>query len=139
MTLCLTSLIGMEMPFINFITKVDLLSTMGKPDMGLNFYQGTTNGLKYMFFGEYEQAKELEKKNAKATFSDRFARLTQSLCDLLETYQQVSFTLVDITDRMSMTHAIMRLDKANQFFDQPTRLENKKEIHQKNTYNEKCW
>ena len=60
MTLCLTSLIGMEMPFINLITKVDLLSTMGKPDMGLDFYQGTTNGLKYMFFGEYEQAKELE-------------------------------------------------------------------------------
>ena len=50
----------MEMPFINFITKVDLLSTMGKPDMGLNFYQGTTSGLKYMFFGEYEQAKELD-------------------------------------------------------------------------------
>lgn len=28
---------------------------------------------------------------------------------------------------MSMTHAILRLDKANQFFEQPTRLENKKE------------
>ena len=87
MTLCLTSLIGMEMPFINFITKVDLLSTMGKPDMGLNFYQGTTSGLKYMFFGEYEQAKELEQTDTKVTFNDRFARLTKSLCDLFETYQ----------------------------------------------------
>ena len=28
---------------------------------------------------------------------------------------------------MSMTHAILRLDKANQFFEQPSRLENKKE------------
>ena len=26
-----------------------------------------------------------------------------------------------------MTHAILRLDKANQFFEQPCRLENKKE------------
>ena len=35
--------------------------------------------------------------------------------------------MVDIKDKMSMTHAIMRLDKANQFFEQPSRLENKKE------------
>ena len=28
---------------------------------------------------------------------------------------------------MSMTHAILRFDKANQYFDQPCRLENKKE------------
>ena len=53
MTLSLTSLVGMEIPFMNFITKVDLLATMGKPDMNLMFYSGTTNGLKYLFFGEY--------------------------------------------------------------------------------------
>ena len=35
--------------------------------------------------------------------------------------------MVDITDKMSMTHAILRLDKSNQFFEQPCRLENKKE------------
>jgi len=38
MTLSLTSLIGMEMPFINLITKVDLLAQMGRPDMNLSFY-----------------------------------------------------------------------------------------------------
>lgn len=42
MTLSLTSLIGLETPFLNFITKVDLLGKFGRPDMGLDFYQGTT-------------------------------------------------------------------------------------------------
>ena len=58
----------MEIPLINLITKVDLLSTMGKPDMNLMFYNGTTSGLKYMFFNEYDQAdeaKKLEKTNTK--------------------------------------------------------------------------
>ena len=45
LTLSLSSLIGMEIPFVNLITKMDLLSTMGRPDMNLMFYQGTTDGL----------------------------------------------------------------------------------------------
>lgn len=56
MTLSLTALINLEVPFLNFITKVDLMSQMGKPDMNLMFYQGTTYGLKYLFFGEYTEA-----------------------------------------------------------------------------------
>ena len=38
MTLSLTSLIGIEIPFINLITKMDLMKTMGRPDMNLSFY-----------------------------------------------------------------------------------------------------
>ena len=38
MTLSLTSLIGIEIPFINLITKMDLMKTMGRPDMNLMFY-----------------------------------------------------------------------------------------------------
>ena len=46
---------------------------------------------------------------------------------MLESYQQVAFSLVDITDRLSLTHAIMKIDKANGFFNDSTRLESKKE------------
>jgi len=38
LTLSLSSLIGMEIPFVNLITKMDLLGTMGRPDMNLMFY-----------------------------------------------------------------------------------------------------
>ena len=54
MTLSLTSLIGIEIPFVNLITKMDLMATMGRPDMNLMFYQGTTSGLKYLFFPEFD-------------------------------------------------------------------------------------
>ena len=56
MTLSLTALINLEVPFLNFITKVDLMGQMGRPDMNLMFYQGTTYGLKYLFFNEYTKA-----------------------------------------------------------------------------------
>lgn len=56
MTLSLTAVINLEVPFLNLITKVDLLGQMGRPDMNLMFYQGTTYGLKYLFFGEYSDA-----------------------------------------------------------------------------------
>jgi len=38
MTLSLTALINLEMPFLNMITKVDLMKEMGRPDMNLMFY-----------------------------------------------------------------------------------------------------
>ena len=38
MTLSLTSLIGIEIPFVNLVTKLDLLKKMGRPDMNLTFY-----------------------------------------------------------------------------------------------------
>ena len=38
MTLSLTSLAGIEIPFVNLITKMDLLKSMGRPDMNLMFY-----------------------------------------------------------------------------------------------------
>jgi len=47
--LSLTAIICLEMPFINAITKIDLLKTFGRPDMGLSFYS-SISGLEYLFF-----------------------------------------------------------------------------------------
>lgn len=38
LTLSLTALINLEVPFLNFISKVDLMKQMGRPDMNLMFY-----------------------------------------------------------------------------------------------------
>lgn len=56
LTLSLSAVIGMELPLINLITKVDMLAKLGRPDMPLDFYEGCTHGLKYLFFGEFQQA-----------------------------------------------------------------------------------
>lgn len=49
--LSLTAIIGMEMPFINAITKIDLLRNFGRPDMNLSFYS-SISGLEYLFFDD---------------------------------------------------------------------------------------
>ena len=42
--------------------------------------------------------------------------MTKHVCEMLENYQQVAFTLLDITDRLYITNAIMKIDKANSYF-----------------------
>jgi hypothetical protein len=38
MTLSLSALIGLEMPMINLITKMDLIKQLGRPEMNLAYY-----------------------------------------------------------------------------------------------------
>ena len=94
--------------------------------MNLLFYQGTTSGLEFLFFPEFDLVKHGPEKGAPTVspFTKQFSLLTKSLCEMLETYSKVSFNLVDIREQMSMSHAIMRIDKANNFFDQEFRLNN---------------
>ena len=130
MTLALTAAIGLETPFLNMITKVDLLAKLGRPDMGLSFYEGVTSGLKFLYFNEIEAGKDKPPGEEDPTVSKldkKYGKLTGALCELLENYQKVAFNLVDLTDRMSMTNAIMKIDKANSFFNQHERLNNPKE------------
>jgi hypothetical protein len=35
---------------------------------------------------------------------------------MLENYQQVAFTLLDITNMLFITNAVMKIDKANSYF-----------------------
>ena len=86
MTLSLTSLIGLETPFLNFITKVDLLKSFGAPDMGLPFYQGTTTGLRYLFFNEIENGKLKNEDESASKIDKKFGKLTGAICELLENY-----------------------------------------------------
>ena len=49
LTLSLTAIIGLDLPFINAISKIDLLGKLGRPDMNLHFYN-SISGLKFLFF-----------------------------------------------------------------------------------------
>lgn len=80
LTLSLTAIIGMELPMINLVSKIDLLGKYGRPDMNLMFYEGCTNGLKYLFFSEFEG------DDSDSMFAQRFSNLTKNLCELIEGY-----------------------------------------------------
>ena len=69
LTLSLTATIGLEMPFINAISKIDMLGKLGRPDMNLSFYS-TLGGLSMLY---------MESGNETA-FGLKYSKLTQALC-----------------------------------------------------------
>ena len=103
LTLSLTAIIGMEMPFINTISKIDLLKTLGRPGMNLSFYSAIS-GLKYLFFETQDE--ELMKK----PFMKKYGKLSTELCELIEKFNLVSYSMLDITNKMSICHLVMQMD-----------------------------
>jgi hypothetical protein len=72
--LSLTAIIGLEMPFINVISKIDLIKTLGRPDMNLFFYSNLA-GLEHMFFFDNDEDNPFNKK---------FGKLTKNLSEVIE-------------------------------------------------------
>ena len=58
--------------------------------------------------------------------------MTKALCEVVESFSQVAFVICDIRDKMAMTYLTGRLDKGNNYWYQPVRLES--EIEQKIDY-----
>lgn len=115
--LSLTAIIGMEMPFINVISKIDLFKTLGRPDMNLSFYN-TLNGLEYLYFGEDEK---------ETPFSKKFGKLTKSLCEIVDKFSLIGYSLLDIHDKFSMCNILMMIDKGNGYFYDSQKMQNPKE------------
>lgn len=117
LSLSLTATIGLELPFINAISKIDLLGKLGRPEMNLSFYQ-SISGLKYSFIGdEYEEG----------GFAKKYGKLSKELCDLIERFNMVSYTLIDITNKLLMANILMQIDSQNGYFYDPQKLANPKE------------
>ena len=125
LTLSLTAIIGMEMPMVQIITKIDLLKTMGKPDMNIMFYEGCTNGLKFLFFDDFETTKDPQAKVSQ--FARRFSKMTKNMCEVIESYSQVNFSMCDTSNKLFLSNILMKLDKANNYWYQPQRIESDKE------------
>lgn len=116
--LSLTAIIGMEMPFINAISKVDLMRRLGRPDMNLTFYS-EISGLKYLFCDEEEN---------QTPFQKRFGKLTSEICSIVENFNLVQYTMIDIHNRLSICSILMRIDESNGYFHDPQKLSNPKEM-----------
>ena len=117
MMLSLTSIIGMEMPFINAITKIDLIKQYGRPDMNLSFYS-SISGLQYLFFEDPAQSE----------FNKKYGKLSRSICEVIEKFNLVGFSLIDINNKMTMCNVLGQLDKGNGFFFDPEKVQNPKEM-----------
>ncbi|TXG52539.1 hypothetical protein EZV62_021708 [Acer yangbiense] len=99
--LTLSTMLHLEFPHVNVLSKIDLIESCGKLDFNLDFYTDVQN-LSYLRYHEDHSA-----NNA------RVSKLTKELCEVIETYGLVNFTTLDIQDKESVGNLVKLIDKSN--------------------------
>ncbi|KAJ3024360.1 GPN-loop GTPase 2 [Thoreauomyces humboldtii] len=99
--LSLKTMIQLELPHVNVLSKLDLLESYGKTAFNLDFYTEVQD-LDYL----------LERLND-GPFGKKYQALNQALCDLVRDYSLVGFHTLAIEDRESVLALAQAVDKAN--------------------------
>ncbi|KAK7685055.1 hypothetical protein QCA50_011892 [Cerrena zonata] len=96
--LSLRAMLHLELPHVNVLSKVDLITQYGDLDFNLDFYT------------EVQDLSHLE--NALSSASPRFAALNIAICSLIEGFGLVGFETLAVEDKESMLHLMRVIDKA---------------------------
>ncbi|KIJ26016.1 hypothetical protein M422DRAFT_244277 [Sphaerobolus stellatus SS14] len=96
--LSLRTMIQLELPHINVLSKIDLVANYGELDFNLDFYTDVQD-LSYL-------------ENLLNNHSPRFAALNMAICSLIEDYSLVGFETLAVEDKESMLHLTRVIDRA---------------------------
>jgi len=96
--LSLRTMLQLELPHINVLSKVDLITQYGDLDFNLDFYT------------EVQDLSYLE--NLLNASSPRYASLNMAICSLVEDYALVGFETLAVEDKSSMLHLTRAIDRA---------------------------
>ena len=105
--LSLNSMIQLELPHVNVLSKMDLIESLGPLEFGLEFYTDVLD-LSYLLPRLREQA-----GGASHPLSRKFARLNKAMADLIESYNLVSFLPFAVDDLELLQQVLKVADKAN--------------------------
>ncbi|KAG6916936.1 hypothetical protein DXG01_004623 [Tephrocybe rancida] len=97
--LSLRTMLHLELPHVNVLSKVDLISQYGDLDFNLDFYT------------EVQDLSYLE-NTLSASLSPRFAALNMAMIDLMEDYDLVGFETLAVEDKNSMINLMRVIDRA---------------------------
>ncbi|EDO30990.1 predicted protein [Nematostella vectensis] len=97
----LCTMIQVELPHINVLSKIDLIENYGKLAFGLDYY---TEVLDLQFLVEHLND---------SPFGSKYKKLNKALGSLVEDYGLVSFLTLNVQDRESMFGVVKAVDKAN--------------------------
>lgn len=101
--LALRSMLQLDLPHINVLSKVDLLRNYGELPFNLDFYTEVQD-LSYLFpHIEQEQ---------KTALGNKYAKLTEAIADLVSDFGLVSFEVLAVEDKKSMIALMTVIDKA---------------------------
>ena len=97
----LTSMLQVELPQVNILSKIDLAEQYGKLQFGLDFYTEVLD-LDYL----------LDAINADP-FMKKFRKFNASLIDVIENYSLVRFFPLSVSNMETMKKVRAEIDKAN--------------------------
>ncbi|KAF6753651.1 cytoplasmic protein [Ephemerocybe angulata] len=98
--LSLRAMLHLELPHINVLSKVDLLSQYGELEFNLDFYT------------EVQDLSYLE-NSLNASLPPKYAALNMAMISLVEDYSLVGFETLAVEDKNSMMHLMHAIDRAN--------------------------
>ncbi|KAF9068404.1 hypothetical protein BDP27DRAFT_1383630 [Rhodocollybia butyracea] len=99
--LSLRTMLQLELPHINVLSKIDLLAKYGDLDFNLDFYT------------EVQDLSYLTNSLSSATgTSSRFQALNEAMISLIEDYSLVGFETLAVEDKSSMLHLTHAVDRA---------------------------
>ncbi|CAO3664421.1 unnamed protein product [Umbelopsis vinacea] len=101
--LSLKTMLQLELPHVNVLSKVDLIETYGKLNFSLEYYTEVMD-LSYL----------LESLNADA-FGKKYQKLNKALCGLIEDFSLVGFYTLCVEEKDSMAKLQQVIDKAGGF------------------------
>ncbi|PKU73195.1 hypothetical protein MA16_Dca019776 [Dendrobium catenatum] len=99
--LSLTTMIHLELPHINVLSKIDLIESYGKLAYNLEFYT------------DVEDLSYLQHHLDQDPRSSKYRKLTKELCDVIQDFSLVNFTTLDIQDKESVGNLVKLIDKSN--------------------------
>ncbi|KAK6345935.1 hypothetical protein TWF730_010274 [Orbilia blumenaviensis] len=96
----LRSMLLLNLPHINVLSKLDLLKSHGPLPFNLDFYT------------EVQDLSYLLPQLSKEQGSPKFEKLNEAICDLVEGFGLVGFETLAVEDKASMTHLLQVIDRA---------------------------
>ncbi|KAJ6258737.1 hypothetical protein Dda_6789 [Drechslerella dactyloides] len=97
----LRSMLLLSLPHINVLTKMDLLRSHGPLPFNLDFYTDAQ-----------DLPRLLPHVLASEQGGDRFAKLNEAICELVDSFGLVGFETLAVEDKASMTHLLQTIDRA---------------------------
>ncbi|XP_071730925.1 GPN-loop GTPase QQT1-like [Rutidosis leptorrhynchoides] len=104
--LSLSTMLHMDLPHVNVLSKIDLIESYGKLAFNLDYYT------------DVDDLSYLQHHLDQDPRSSKYRKLTKELCEVIEGYGLVNFTTLAIQDRESVTNLVKLIDKTNGYIFQ---------------------
>lgn len=106
--LALRAMMQLELPHINVLSKIDLLSSYGELPFDLRYYTEVQD-LSYLLESLNQQSR-----------TDKFKSLNKAMVELVEEYGLVGFETLAVEDKTSMMKLLRQVDKATGYIYVPS-------------------